>query len=171
MPIRILKSVSKPGRYAGGEFGQILKKREDVEASVAFCFPDSYEIGMSNLGMRILYGALNQKDNIRCERVFAPWTDMEEQLRDRGLYLCTLESGEEVRSFDFLAVTLQYEMCYTNVLNVLELSGIPLLASERGEDMPIVICGGRDKHVPFDELSGVRRERALDGERDPPSRL
>ncbi len=138
----LLKSVSKPGRYAGGEFGQILKKREDVDANFAFCFPDSYEIGMSNLGLRILYGVLNKDPKIRCERVFAPWTDMEDKMREKGILLCTQESGEEVRSFDFLGFTLQYEMCYTNVLNVLELSGIPLLASERGEEYPIVIGGG-----------------------------
>ncbi|MBP5270049.1 MAG: TIGR03960 family B12-binding radical SAM protein [Clostridia bacterium] len=144
----VLKSVSKPGRYSGGEFGQIIKDPNDVRCRFAFCFPDSYEIGMSNLGMRILYGVLNREPDIWCERVFAPWTDMEEKLRERGMLLRAHESGDEVRSFDFLGITLQYEMCYTNVLNVLELSGIPLLSADRGEDMPIVIGGGPCSYNP-----------------------
>ena len=138
----ILKSVSKPGRYSGGEFGQIIKDKEKVSARFAFCFPDSYEIGMSNLGMRILYGVLNKEDDIWCERVFAPWRDMEAKMRENGLLLTAHESGDEVRKFDFLGFTLQYEMCYTNVLNVLELSGMPLYAADRGEEFPIVIGGG-----------------------------
>ena len=102
----VLKSVSKPGRYSGGEFGQIIKDKEKVSARFAFCFPDSYEIGMSNLGMRILYGVLNKEDDIWCERVFAPWRDMEAKMRENGLLLTAHESGDEVRKFDFLGFTL-----------------------------------------------------------------
>lgn len=138
----LLRSVQKPGRYSGGEYGQIIKDKESVKARFAFCFPDSYEIGMSNLGMRILYGVLNQSEDVWCERVFAPWQDMTAKLREKDILLQAHESGDNVRDFDFLGFTLQYEMCYTNVLNVLELSGIPLTAAERGEDYPIVIGGG-----------------------------
>ena len=144
----LLRSVSKPGRYAGGEFGQVLKDPSSTDVSVAFCFPDSYEIGMSNLGLRILYGVLNREENIRCERVFAPWTDMEEKMREGNIPLQTHESGQPAREFDFFAVTLQYEMCYTNVLNVLDLSGIPLRAADRGEEDPIVIGGGPCSYNP-----------------------
>ena len=138
----LLRSVQKPGRYSGGEYGQIIKDKENVKARFAFCFPDSYEIGMSNLGMRILYGVLNQSEDVWCERVFAPWQDMTAKLREKNILLTAHESGDNVRDFDFLGFTLQYEMCYTNILNVLELSGIPLLASERGEEFPIIIGGG-----------------------------
>ena len=124
----ILKSVSKPGRYAGGEYGEIIKNKEDIKARFAFCFPDTYEIGMSNLGMRLLYGALNQDADVWCERVFTPWTDMQEKMREHDLPLTALESGDPLAAFDFIGFTLQYEMCYTNVLNMLELANIPLLA-------------------------------------------
>jgi len=144
----LLKSVSKPGRYAGGEFGQIIKDPAKVEATVAFCFPDAYEIGMSNLGMRILYGVLNREENISCERVFAPWIDMEDKMREKGVLLCAHESGRPVKDFDMLGITLQYEMCYTNVLNVLELSGIPLRAEDRDDSWPIVIGGGPCSYNP-----------------------
>ena len=138
----LLRSVQKPGRYSGGEYGQIIKDKEQVKARFAFCFPDSYEIGMSNLGMRILYGVLNQSEDVWCERVFAPWQDMTAKLREKNILLTAHESGDKVRDFDFLGFTLQYEMCYTNILNVLELSGIPLKAEDRGEEFPIVIGGG-----------------------------
>ena len=138
----LLRSVQKPGRYSGGEYGQIIKDKEKIKARFAFCFPDSYEIGMSNLGMRILYGVLNQSDDVWCERVFAPWQDMTAKLREKNILLTAHESGDNVRNFDFLGFTLQYEMCYTNILNVLELSGIPLKAEDRGEEFPIVIGGG-----------------------------
>ena len=138
----LLRSIQKPGRYSGGEYGQIIKDKEKVKARFAFCFPDSYEIGMSNLGMRILYGVLNQSDDVWCERVFAPWQDMTAKLREKKILLKAHESGDDVRDCDFLGFTLQYEMCYTNILNVLELAGIPLTAAERGEDYPIVIGGG-----------------------------
>lgn len=148
IPEAILRSVSKPGRYTGGEYGQIVKDREKVKASFAFCFPDSYEIGMSNLGIRILYGVLNREEDIRCERVYAPWTDMEEQMRKHDIPLWALESGDPIADFDFIGFTLQYEMSYTNVLNMLSLAGLPLYASERGDDAPLVIGGGPCAYNP-----------------------
>lgn len=138
----ILKSVTKPGRYCGGEIGQIVKNKEDVRVRWAFCFPDVYEIGMSNLGLRILYDTLNRQKDIWCERVFAPWVDMEEKMREYGLPLTTLESHDPVREFDFVAFSMGYELCYTTVLNMLDLAGIPLRASDRGEEWPVVIGGG-----------------------------
>ncbi|MBQ9773758.1 MAG: TIGR03960 family B12-binding radical SAM protein [Clostridia bacterium] len=144
----VLKSVSKPGRYAGGEFGQILKDKSAVKARFAFCFPDTYEIGMSNLGVRLLYGALNEHDDIWCERVYDPWVDMQEQMRLHHLPLTALESGDPLAQFDFVAFTLQYEMSYTNVLNMLELSDIPLRSKDRTEEMPLVIGGGPCAYNP-----------------------
>ncbi len=138
----ILKSVQKPARYTGGEFGQIVKDKAKIKARFAFCFPDTYEIGMSNLGIRILYGVLNQAEDIWCERAYMPWVDMEEQLVKNKIPLFAHESGDSLRDFDFVGFTLQYELCYTNVLKMLELAGIPLFSAERGEDMPIIIGGG-----------------------------
>ena len=142
MDEKILKNVLKPGRYIGGEYGQILKDKSKIKARFAFCFPDTYEIGMSNLGVRILYGSLNQADDVWCERCYAPWTDMEAEMRKNNVPLYALESGDPLKEFDIVGFTLQYELCYTNVLNMLELAGIPLLSSERGEDCPIIIGGG-----------------------------
>ena len=144
----ILKSVTKPGRYSGGEYGQIIKDKESVKARFAFCFPDTYEIGMSNLGVRILYGALNAHDDIWCERVYTPWTDMQEKMREHDLPLCSVESGDELRAFDFVGFTLQYEMSYTNVLSMLDMAKIPLRTKDRGEDAPIVIGGGPCAYNP-----------------------
>ena len=110
----ILKSVSKPGRYSAGEYGQTIKDKSQVKARFAFCFPDSYEIGMSNLGVRILYGSLNDQPDIWCERAYMPWVDMEEKMREHNLPLCAHESGDPLKDFDIVAFTLQYEMCYTN---------------------------------------------------------
>lgn len=138
----ILKAVSKPGRYSGGEYGQIIKDKKDIKARFAFCFPDTYEIGMSNLGVRILYGALNEHDDIWCERVYTPWIDMQEQMKAHGVPLTACESGDELKAFDFVGFTLQYEMSYTNVLNMLDLAGIPLRSEQRDDSMPIVIGGG-----------------------------
>ena len=138
----VLKSVSKPGRYSGGEHGQTIKDKSKIKARFAFCFPDTYEIGMSNLGVRILYGCLNREPDIWCERVYAPWTDMEAQMRSSGVKLRAHESGDEIKDFDIVAFTLQYELCYTNVLNMLDLAGIPLRAADRDENSPIVIGGG-----------------------------
>ena len=138
----ILKSVTKPGRYAGGEYGQIIKDKTRVKTRFAFCFPDTYEIGMSNLGVRLLYGALNQHPDIWCERVYDPWVDMQEQMKLYDLPLVALESGDPLDAFDFVAFTLQYEMSYTNVLNMLDLAGIPLRTRDRAEDDPLIIGGG-----------------------------
>ena len=144
----ILKQVSKPGRYSGGEYGQIIKDKEQVKARFAFAFPDTYEIGMSNLGVRILYECLNRESDIWCERVYNPWVDMQEKMKENNLLLWAHESKDEVKDFDFLGFTLQYEMSYTNVLNMLELSGIPLRSSERDESFPIVIGGGPCAYNP-----------------------
>jgi len=144
----ILKSVSKPGRYAGGEYGQILKDKQSVKARFAFCFPDTYEIGMSNLGVRLLYGALNESPDVWCERVYTPWVDMQEQMRTHGIPLTALESGDPISEFDFVAFTLQYEMSYTNVLKMLELGNIPLYTKDRAEDAPLIIGGGPCAYNP-----------------------
>lgn len=138
----ILKSVSKPGRYTGGEFGQIVKDKSKIKLRVAFCFPDTYEIGMSNLGVRILYGALNQLDDVWCERVYAPWTDMEEQMRKNDIPLFALESKDSVKDFDIMAISLQYELCYTTAVNMIDLAGIPIYAKDRDENAPIILGGG-----------------------------
>jgi len=144
----LLTSVSRPGRYAGGEYGQVIKDKEAVKARFAFAFPDSYEIGMSNLGIRILYHCLNQHDDIWCERVYAPWMDMQEKMKATGTSLTALESGDMLTDFDFVGFTLQYEMCYTTVLNMLDLAGIPLRSADRGEDAPLVIGGGPCSYNP-----------------------
>ena len=144
----ILKSVSKPGRYSGGEYGEVIKDKSRVKARFAFCFPDTYEIGMSNLGMRLLYGSLNQDPDIWCERAFDPWVDMQEEMKKHDLPLVALESKDPLSCFDFLGFTLQYEMSYTNVLNMLDLAKIPLRASQRGEDDPLVIGGGPCAYNP-----------------------
>ncbi len=135
-------SVSKPARYVGGELNSVIKDKSAVKTRFAFCFPDSYEIGMSGLGMKILYGILNEMDGVWCERVFAPWPDMEEKMRENGIPLWALESGDPLRDFDIIGFTLQYELCYSNVLNVLDLAGIPLYAKDRGEEYPLIIAGG-----------------------------
>ena len=139
---RILPQVQKPARYVGGEYNQIVKDKRDVDVRVAFCFPDTYEIGMSNIGMRILYGVMNDMPRVWCERVFAPWGDMEQAMRENAIPLYALESKDPVRCFDLIAFTLGYEMCYSNVLNMLELAGVPLLASERSGLENIVFAGG-----------------------------
>ena len=144
----VLKSVEKPGRYSAGEFGQIIKDKKDIKARWAFCFPDTYEIGMSNLGVRILYGALNSEPDIWCERAYAPWTDMQEQMRKHGIPLTAHESGDPLREFDIIGITLQYEMCYTTTLQMLSLSNIPLYAKDRGDDFPIIIGGGPCAYNP-----------------------
>ena len=128
---RYLKKVAKPARYTGGEMNEVIKDKAKVDARFAFCFPDAYEIGMSNLGIKILYDCLNSHENIWCERCYAPWPDMGELLREKNIPLYAHESGDALRDFDFLGFTLQYEMCYTNILYVLSLSGIPLLAADR----------------------------------------
>ncbi len=139
---KLLLSVQKPGRYSGGEQGSVIKNKNDISVRFAFCFPDTYEIGMSHLGMKILYSLLNSKQDIWCERVFAPWIDFEKVMRENNIPLFALESKDNVKDFDIIGFTLQYEMCYTNVLNMLELSGLKLKSSERTELTPLVIAGG-----------------------------
>ena len=142
IPESILKKVEKPGRYTGGEWGEIIKNPADVDIRFAFCFPDTYEIGMSNLGIRILYTILNDRKDTWCERAYAPWADMEEQMREHNLPLCTLESGTPLSEFDFVGFSLQYELCYTNMLNMMNLAGIELESKKRKNDDPIIVCGG-----------------------------
>lgn len=144
----ILTSVQKPGRYAGGEYGQVIKDRAAVSARFAFCFPDTYEIGMSNLGVRILYHCLNLHERIWCERVYDPWVDMQEKMKEYDLPLTAVESGDPLSVFDFIGFTLQYEMSYTNVLNMLELGRVPIWARERDEHDPLVIGGGPCSYNP-----------------------
>ena len=139
---RILPTVQKPARYTGGEYNEVKKDPAQVRVRVAFCFPDTYEIGMSNVGMRILYGVMNQMDGVWCERVFAPWGDMEKAMVEYGLPLWALESQDSVKDFDMIAFTIGYEMCYSNIVNMLRLSGVPIHASERTELKNIVFAGG-----------------------------
>lgn len=139
---KILQYVQKPARYAGGELNSVIKDKNKVDLRYAFCFPDTYEIGMSHLGMKILYGLVNEREDAWCERVFAPDTDMEEQMRKNNVPLFALESGDYLTDFDMIGFTLQYELSYSNVLNMLELGGIPLLSEERKELTPIVAFGG-----------------------------
>ncbi len=138
----ILPRVQKPARYTGGELNSVLKDKGAVDIRFAFCFPDTYEIGMSHLGMKILYSLINERPDSWCERVFAPWTDMEKEMRSRGVELYALESGDSLRGFDIIGFTLQYELSYTNVLNMLDLAGLPLRAAERNALAPLVIGGG-----------------------------
>ena len=145
---RILPTVQKPARYVGGEYNQVIKNRSDVRVRVAFCFPDTYEIGMSNIGMRILYGVMNETDGVWCERVFAPWGDMEEKMREHGLPLWALESHDPVKDFDLIAFTVGYEMSYTNILNMLRLSDVPIYASERKGLRNMVFAGGACMYNP-----------------------
>ena len=144
----IYKSVSKPGRYTGGEFGQIIKDKTKMKARWAFCFPDSYEIGLSNLGVQILYGVLNKEPDVWCERAYTPWPDMQDKMKEYGIPLCAHESKDPLSDFDIVGFTLQYEMCYTNVLQMLKLGNIPLRAEDRGENDPIIIGGGPCAYNP-----------------------
>ncbi len=139
---RILPTVQKPARYTGGECNEIKKNPADIRVRIAFCFPDTYEIGMSNLGMQILYGVMNQMDGVWCQRVFAPWGDMELQMRKHNLPLWALESGDSVKDFDMIAFTIGYEMAYSNVLNMLKLAQVPLHAKDRKGLKNIVFAGG-----------------------------
>ncbi len=137
-----LKRVQKPTRYIGNEFGSVHKEWADGMMSFAFCFPDVYEVGMSHLGMKILYHMLNEREDTVCERVFAPWDDMEKEMEKENIPLLSLESYTPVRDFDIVGFTLQYEMSYSNIVNMLRLAGIPLRTRERGEDDPFICCGG-----------------------------
>ena len=139
---RILPTVQKPARYTGGEWGEVKKDPDSTRVRVAFCFPDTYEIGMSNLGMRILYGVMNGMEGVACERVFAPWGDMEEAMRANNLPLWALESQQPVKDFDMIAFTIGYEMAYSNILNMLNLAGVPLHSKDRTGLKNIVFAGG-----------------------------
>lgn len=140
--IDILSSVQKPARYTGGEFGSIIKSADETEVTIALAFPDVYEVGMSYLGFKILYHLLNKEQGVAAERVYAPWVDMEAKMREHGIPLRTLETEKVLRDCDFVGFTLQYELSYTNILNMLDLGKIPLLAKDRGEEDPLVIVGG-----------------------------
>jgi len=144
----ILMAVEKPARYIGGEVNAVIKKKDQVYVRFAMCFPDVYEIGMSHLGMQILYDMFNRWEDVWCERVYSPWTDLDQIMRRKKIPLFALESQDPVKEFDFLGITIQYEMCYTNILQVLELSQIPLHASERTDEDPIVIGGGPCSYNP-----------------------
>lgn len=139
---KFLPKVQKPGRYTGGELNSVVKDKSKVDIRYAFCFPDTYEIGMSHLGMKILYGLVNAREDAWCERVFAPWVDMEQVMRENSIPLYALESGDALTEFDILGFTMQYELSYTNVLNMLDLAGIPVRSRDRKELTPIVVAGG-----------------------------
>jgi radical SAM family uncharacterized protein len=139
---RILPRVQKPARYVGGEYNAVMKPKDEVDVRFAFCFPDTYEIGMSNLGFRILYGVMNDMPGVWCERAFTPWTDMEEEMRAAGIPLWCLESGDPVGQFDIIGFSVGYEMAYTAMLNMLDLSGLPLRSEDRPDLTPLVIAGG-----------------------------
>ncbi len=144
----ILLSIEKPARYIGGEVNSVMKDQDEVDIRFAMCFPDVYEIGMSHLGIQILYDMFNRREDTWCERVYSPWLDMDKVLREKDIPLFALESQDPVRDFDFLGITIQFEMCYTNILQILDLSHIPLHASDRTEEDPIVIGGGPCAYNP-----------------------
>ncbi len=144
----ILLSIEKPARYIGGEINSVMKDRDQVDIRFAMCFPDVYEIGMSHLGIQILYDMFNRRSDVWCERVYSPWVDLDKIMREKNIPLFALESQDPIRDFDFLGITLQYEMCYTNILQILDLGKIPLLAKDRTEACPIVIGGGPCAYNP-----------------------
>ena len=144
----ILMKVEKPARYIGNELNSIVKDKDNVEIRVAMCFPDVYEIGMSHLGIQILYDMFNKREDTWCERVYSPWSDLHKIMKEENIPLFGLESQEPIKDFDFLGITIQYEMCYTNILQVLDLAQIPLLAKDRTEEHPIVMGGGPCTYNP-----------------------
>lgn len=144
----ILLSVQQPARYIGNEVNMAVKDPASVDIRFAMCFPDVYEIGMSHLGIQILYDMFNQREDIYCERIYSPWTDLDRLMRERGIPLFTIETQEPIRNMDFIGITLQYEMCYTNVLQILDLGQIPLLAADRSEEDPLIIGGGPCTYNP-----------------------
>ena len=137
----ILLKIEKPARYIGNEVNSVMKDKNEVDVRFAMCFPDVYEIGMSHLGIQILYDMFNQREDVWCERVYSPWLDLHKIMKEEQIPLFALESQDPIRDFDFLGITIQYEMCYTNILQVLDLSGIPMQAADRTWDDPIVIGG------------------------------
>ena len=144
----ILLRIEKPARYIGNEVNSVMKDKKYIDVRFAMCFPDVYEIGMSHLGIQILYDMFNQFEDTWCERVYSPWPDLDAVMREKNIPLFALESQEPIRDFDFLGITIQYEMCYTNILQILDLSQIPLIATERTWDDPIVIGGGPCSYNP-----------------------
>ena len=144
----ILLSVDKPARYIGSELNSVVKDKNKIDIRFAMCFPDVYEIGMSHLGIQILYDMFNRREDVWCERVYSPWTDMDRVMREKNIRLFALESQDPILDFDFLGITIQYEMCYTNILQILDLSGIPLHAQDRSDNCPIVIGGGPCAYNP-----------------------
>ncbi len=144
----ILLQIEKPARYIGNEVNSVMKNKEDVDIRFAFVFPDVYEIGMSHLGIQILYDMFNRRDDIWCERVYSPWIDLDKIMREQNIPLFALESQDAIKDFDFIGITIQYEMCYTNILQVLDLAQIPMLAKDRTEQHPIVIGGGPCTYNP-----------------------
>ncbi|MDD3088369.1 MAG: B12-binding domain-containing radical SAM protein, partial [Candidatus Omnitrophica bacterium] len=144
----MLSRVYKPGRYTGGETNSVVKEHGPGKVSIALAYPDMYEIGMSYLGIKILYHLLNERDDVVCERVFAPWPDMEAELRTQGESLFSLETRTPLAKFDVIGFSLSYELTYTNVLNILDLSGIPVRSDTRGEGDPIIIAGGASAYNP-----------------------
>ena len=144
----ILMTVEKPARYIGGEVNAVMKDKDQVDIRFAMCFPDVYEIGMSHLGIQILYDMFNRREDTWCERVYSPWPDLHKVLKEKQIPLFALESQDPVKKFDFLGITIQYEMCYTNILQILDLSGIPLSAEDRTMDDPFVIGGGPCTYNP-----------------------
>ena len=144
----ILLQIDKAARYIGGEVNSVMKDKDQVDIRFCMAFPDVYEIGMSNLGMMILHDMFNKREDVWCERLFSPWTDLDKIMREQHIPLFALESQEPVKDFDFLGITMGYEMCYTNVLQLLDLSGIPLKAADRTEEDPIVIGGGACAYNP-----------------------
>ena len=171
----ILMKVDKPARYIGNEFNSVMKDTSQVNIRFAMCFPDVYEIGMSHLGIQILYDMFNRMDDVWCERVYSPWPDLHEIMKQENIPLFGLESQEPIKDFDFVAMTLQYEMCYTNILQILDLAQIPLRSRDRAEGCPIVIAGGRSRfqisliyfiserarHSTAISLSFIRRQRLM----------
>ncbi len=148
LPDRVLLNVEKPARYIGNEVNAVMKDKEKIKIRFAMCFPDVYEIGMSHLGIQILYDMFNRRDDTWCERVYSPWTDLHAVMKEQKIPLFALESQDVIRDFDFLGITLQYEMCYTNIIQILDLSQIPFYAKDRGESDPIVIGGGPCAYNP-----------------------
>lgn len=144
----ILMSVEKPARYIGGEYNSVMKSLEDIDIRFCMCFPDVYEIGMSHLGIQILYDMFNRREDTWCERVYSPWPDLDKIMREKDIPLFALESQDPIKDFDFLGITLQYEMCYTNILQILDLSGLPIRSRDRKKGDTIVICGGPCAYNP-----------------------
>ena len=168
LPHDVLMQIEKPARYIGGEYNAYNKNMDETEVNVVFCFPDVYEIATANLGMQIIYEQFNRRPDAYCDRVYSPWPDLDKIMRERHIPLFGVESQRPIKDFSYLMITLSYEMCYTNVLQVLDLSGIPLLSRDRREDDPIVIGGGSCAYNPepiadfFDAFNIGESEVTLD---------